>query len=93
MGYRIPLETMSLEWWRDPPKYEPPEIAWVNYVLPEVLQRVQAIETHLAEGAKTPFVQASNRFAGGRLDTSEILHGLHSRLEAIEKAVGAKAGK
>jgi hypothetical protein len=79
--------------WGDWPKREPDNLSRLVNVLPELVKRVEALETHLASGAKTPFVQPSNRFSTDVQEHSEVLNSLHTRLEALEKTLGAKTPK
>lgn len=62
-----------------PPKYEPPELTRLIAVLPELFERLGAIETHLASGGKQPFVRAADRL--------EIAM---KRLEALEQQLAQK---
>jgi hypothetical protein len=68
----------------DPVKYEPPELIRTLYILEE---RVKHMEEYLVAGSKQAFVRAAER---GPVDSqTEILHSLNTRLEALEKKLGA----
>jgi hypothetical protein len=86
------LETIPTDL-RDWRKLEPDVLSKVVLVLPELLKRVETMEKYLAEGARTPFVRASHRFSADLQDPNEILNGLNTRLETLEKALATKTAK
>lgn len=73
------LETIPYDW-----------VRFIN-VLPEIVKQVEAIQTYLAEGSRTPFVRPSQRLSTELQDPNEILNSLTTRLESLEKVIGAKA--
>jgi hypothetical protein len=84
------LETMPADW-REWVKREPDMLSRFINVLPEIVKRLEGIETHLAEGARTPFVRSSHRLSTDLQDPNEILTSLNTRLESLEKVIGSKA--
>lgn len=88
---REALETIPRSWRDDWVKREPDVLSRFINVLPEMVKRLEGIETHLAEGARTPFVRPSHRLSTDLQDPNEILNSLNMRLESLEKVIGAKA--
>lgn len=66
-----------------PIKYEPPELVRFIAVLPEIANRLEAVETYLTSGAKQPFVRAADRL--GSEGVEQMLQAMTKRLESIEQ--------
>jgi hypothetical protein len=75
-----------------PIKYDHPDWTRLIAVLPELILRIDTIETHLASGSKQPFIRAADRPGSeGVAQMQRALETVTKRLEAIEQQVGQRS--